>query len=345
MNLRTLNKRIVVTMGSISDYKKIENTIIELTNLGYKINVPDDVRVTSAHRTPDLMMDLAHSTENEGIDILIACAGGSAHLPGMLASETSVFTIGIPASDSVYDGTVAMDSNIHMPPGKPLITVGINRGDTAARLADRVIHCYDGIRDAIERGKDITPCVNIVYSRVTINPSDIEKITNTLNIYGIKHKVISLSERNFYAELENSIDDSTFSVISLSGFNLEETLDTIPMASRLPIIAMPLPIITMPRPKVISSDNRRRRNGVETTLSACQLGDQVNHSGLAAVNGWENLALTVVKIAGTHDNDIRLKFKEEQAKLREKTIASQAELNIQVAKTIAETKKLTHKPS
>ncbi|KAH9904215.1 phosphoribosylaminoimidazole carboxylase [Xylariomycetidae sp. FL2044] len=126
---------VAVTMGSDSD--------LGVMSAGLKIleefSVPYTVRITSAHRTPQHMMDFAASASASGVRVLIAGAGGAAHLPGMLASETHLPVVGVPVRASVLDGVDSLYSIVQMPRGVPCATVGINNATNAALLAVRIL--------------------------------------------------------------------------------------------------------------------------------------------------------------------------------------------------------------
>ncbi|KAK6062721.1 phosphoribosylaminoimidazole carboxylase [Seiridium cupressi] len=124
-----------VTMGSDSD--------LNVMQAGLKIldqfQVPYEVRITSAHRTPELMSKFAEDMSKGGVRVIIAGAGGAAHLPGMLSSETHLPVIGVPVKASVLDGVDALYSIVQMPRGVPCLTVGINNSTNAALAAVRIL--------------------------------------------------------------------------------------------------------------------------------------------------------------------------------------------------------------
>ncbi|KAK7752824.1 hypothetical protein SLS62_005166 [Diatrype stigma] len=126
---------VAVTMGSDSD--------LNVMSAGLKIldefHVPYEVRITSAHRTPKHMMKFAEEKAAEGCKVIIAGAGGAAHLPGMLASEVHIPVIGVPVKASQLDGMDSLLSIVQMPRGIPCATVGINNATNAALLAVRIL--------------------------------------------------------------------------------------------------------------------------------------------------------------------------------------------------------------
>lgn len=137
---------VVVTMGSDSDLGVLRGAFEVLE----KFRVPYDFTITSAHRTPHLMSELAKSAAGRGIRVLIAAAGGAAALPGMLASETTVPVIGVPVKATHLDGVDSLHSIVQMPRGCPVATVGINNSTNAALLAVRILGTSDaGYRQAM----------------------------------------------------------------------------------------------------------------------------------------------------------------------------------------------------
>ncbi|KAI8956742.1 Phosphoribosylaminoimidazole carboxylase [Daldinia sp. FL1419] len=126
---------VAVTMGSDSDL----TTVAAGLKILDEFNVPYEVRITSAHRTPHHMMNFAAEMSKSGCKVIIAAAGGAAHLPGMLASEVHIPVIGIPVKASVLDGVDSLHSIVQMPRGIPCATVGIGNSTNAALLAIRIL--------------------------------------------------------------------------------------------------------------------------------------------------------------------------------------------------------------
>ncbi|KAI5862598.1 Phosphoribosylaminoimidazole carboxylase [Durotheca rogersii] len=126
---------VAVTMGSDSDL----TTMAAGLKILDEFHVPYDVRITSAHRTPHHMMQFAAEMSKCGCKVIIAGAGGAAHLPGMLASEVHIPVIGVPVKASVLDGVDSLHSIVQMPRGIPCATVGIGNSTNAALLAVRIL--------------------------------------------------------------------------------------------------------------------------------------------------------------------------------------------------------------
>jgi phosphoribosylaminoimidazole carboxylase len=139
---------VAVVMGSDSDLPTMEAGILILE----KFSIPHEVRITSAHRTPNFMSDFAAAAADRGIKVIIAAAGGAAHLPGMIASQTPLPVIGVPVKASVLDGVDSLHSIVQMPRGVPVATVGISNSTNAALLAARMLGMEDErIREAVEK--------------------------------------------------------------------------------------------------------------------------------------------------------------------------------------------------
>ena len=127
--------KVIILMGSKSDLEIMKKASAILD----EFNVPYEMKVISAHRTPDLMFEFAKNAKNNGIDVIIAGAGGAAHVPGMIAAITPVPVIGVPIWSKDFNGTDALLSIVQMPSGIPVATVGIDRAANAALLAIRML--------------------------------------------------------------------------------------------------------------------------------------------------------------------------------------------------------------
>ncbi|KAL8895861.1 MAG: hypothetical protein Q9192_003403 [Flavoplaca navasiana] len=130
---------ILVTMVSDSDLPVLMPGI----DILYEFDVPYEVDITSAHRTPGKMGEVAAMAAFRGIKVIIAAAGGAAHLPGMIASHTALPVIGVPVKASHLDGQDSLLSIVQMPKGVPVATVGINNSVNAALLAIRILGTFD----------------------------------------------------------------------------------------------------------------------------------------------------------------------------------------------------------
>jgi 5-(carboxyamino)imidazole ribonucleotide mutase len=129
-----------VIMGSKSDWETMKEAVAVLKDFG----IPHEARIVSAHRTPKLMHDYATAAEKNGLEVIIAGAGGAAHLPGMTASLTSLPVIGVPVSSKQLKGLDSLLSIVQMPAGIPVATVSIGNARNAGLLAARIL----GVKDA-----------------------------------------------------------------------------------------------------------------------------------------------------------------------------------------------------
>jgi 5-(carboxyamino)imidazole ribonucleotide mutase len=140
--------RVGVIMGSDSDWSVMEDAVLALA----EFEVPFEVGVVSAHRTPGRMLDYARDAAGRGIEVIIAGAGGAAHLPGMVASATPLPVIGVPVPLARLDGLDSLLSIVQMPAGVPVATVSIGGARNAGLLAVRILGSADpALREKMER--------------------------------------------------------------------------------------------------------------------------------------------------------------------------------------------------
>jgi 5-(carboxyamino)imidazole ribonucleotide mutase len=138
-----------IIMGSTSDWETLESAAQTLE----KLQIPHEIKVVSAHRTPDLLFDYASTARNRGIEVIIAGAGGAAHLPGMAAAKTSLPVLGVPVKSKMLNGIDSLLSIVQMPAGIPVGTLAIgNAGATnAALLAAAILgNKYPAIAAAVD---------------------------------------------------------------------------------------------------------------------------------------------------------------------------------------------------
>ncbi len=131
--------RVGIIMGSTSDLETMRAAATTLQELG----VPFELRVVSAHRTPDLMFSYASEAQGRGIEIIIAGAGGAAHLPGMVATKTNLPVIGVPVESKALKGLDSLLSIAQMPAGVPVATMAIGGAANAALFAARILALRD----------------------------------------------------------------------------------------------------------------------------------------------------------------------------------------------------------
>jgi len=139
--------QVGVVMGSSSDLEVFSGATRALE----RFDVPYELHVVSAHRSPEAMLRYGLEARSRGLRVLIAGAGGAAHLPGMLASVTSLPVIGVPVALKTLDGLDSLLSIVQMPRGVPVATVAINGAENAALLALRILAISDdGLRAALD---------------------------------------------------------------------------------------------------------------------------------------------------------------------------------------------------
>ena len=142
------NPLVGIIMGSTSDWETMEHASKTLTALG----VPHETKVVSAHRTPDLLFEYASSAEKRGVEVVIAGAGGAAHLPGMTASKTVLPVLGVPVESKALKGLDSLLSIAQMPGGIPVGTLAIGKAGAinAALLAAAILGAkHPAIREAL----------------------------------------------------------------------------------------------------------------------------------------------------------------------------------------------------
>lgn len=142
-----MNPLVGLIMGSTSDWSTLEHTAQTLETL----SIPYEIRVVSAHRTPDLLFEYASTAETRGLEVIIAGAGGAAHLPGMVAAKTLLPVLGVPVQSQALNGLDSLLSIVQMPGGIPVGTLAIGKAGAinAALLAAALLgNKYPAIREA-----------------------------------------------------------------------------------------------------------------------------------------------------------------------------------------------------
>jgi len=144
-----MNPLVGIIMGSTSDWDTLRSAAETLEKLG----IPHEVRVVSAHRTPDLLFEYAASARERGLEVLVAGAGGAAHLPGMAAAKTSLPVLGVPVQSKTLNGLDSLLSIVQMPAGIPVgtLAIGAAGATNAALLAAAILgNTRPEIRAALE---------------------------------------------------------------------------------------------------------------------------------------------------------------------------------------------------
>ncbi len=136
-----MSLQVAVIMGSTSDWETMQHTCQILEEL----QIPYEKKVVSAHRTPDLMFEYAQQARGRGLKVIIAGAGGAAHLPGMVAAKTPLPVIGVPVQSAALKGMDSLLSIVQMPGGVPVATVAIGKAGAinAGLLAAQIVGAFD----------------------------------------------------------------------------------------------------------------------------------------------------------------------------------------------------------
>ena len=145
--------RVGVIMGSRSDWETMRHAVETLERL----DVPAESRVVSAHRTPDLLFEYASTAADRGLQVIVAGAGGAAHLPGMVAAKTHLPVLGVPVESHALKGMDSLLSIVQMPAGVPVGTLAIGRSGAvnAALLAAAIVALHDdGVRERLVRFRE-----------------------------------------------------------------------------------------------------------------------------------------------------------------------------------------------
>jgi len=143
--------RVAVIMGSISD----RGTMEKATELLDELGIYYEMKVLSAHRTPDLLFEYIEQIEEKGYKVIIAGAGGAAHLPGVIASQTLLPVIGVPIETKVMGGLDSLLSMVQMPAGVPVATMGIGNAKNAGLMAARILAINNiGLRKKLENYRE-----------------------------------------------------------------------------------------------------------------------------------------------------------------------------------------------
>jgi 5-(carboxyamino)imidazole ribonucleotide mutase len=148
-----MTTRVGLIMGSKSDWNTLQHTAEMLDTL----SIPYEVRVVSAHRTPDLLFEYAENAEIRGLEVIIAGAGGAAHLPGMVAAKTCLPVLGVPIQSQALNGLDSLLSIVQMPAGVPVATLAIGKAGAvnAALLTASILGTrYPETRTALQTFRD-----------------------------------------------------------------------------------------------------------------------------------------------------------------------------------------------
>ena len=164
-------KKVAVIMGSDSDFKVVQKAVLKLK----EFDVPYEVHVMSAHRTPDAAAEFSKNAKANGFGVIIAAAGMAAHLGGVLAAHTTLPVIGIPIKSAAFDGMDALLATVMMPPGIPVSTVGVDGAANAAILAVQMLALSDETLD-----KKLETMKNEMAEAVAKKDADIQRKASEL---------------------------------------------------------------------------------------------------------------------------------------------------------------------
>ena len=147
-----MDDKVTIIMGSISDRETMEKAAEVLDELG----ISHEMKVLSAHRTPDLLFEYIAQIEEKGFKVIIAGAGGAAHLPGVIASKTLLPVIGVPIETKALGGLDSLLSIVQMPGGIPVATVGIGNAKNAGLMAAHILAIGNSkIRDRLKNYREV----------------------------------------------------------------------------------------------------------------------------------------------------------------------------------------------
>ncbi len=172
--MTTVNPLISIIMGSDSDLPTMQGAI----DICYEFDVPYEVQIVSAHRTPDRMVEFAKTAHHRGIKVIIAGAGGAAHLPGMVAALTPLPVIGVPVAVTKLQGVDALYSIVQMPKGIPVATVAIDNSTNAGLLALQILatHQKDLLEKIIQYRHKLTELVLTKQNQLQVSGRTEERI-------------------------------------------------------------------------------------------------------------------------------------------------------------------------
>ena len=327
-----MNKhRVGIIMGSDSDFPVMEKaiTIFEEQGIDY------EVRITSAHRTPKEMLSYAEEAKERGYDIIVAGAGGAAHLPGMTASMCSLPVIGVPVRSRSMDGVDSVLSILQMPAGIPVATVGVNNARGAAKLAVRMLHCYDSVDNVKENGEQVQPHVKIVFDEKDSSREDLAKVIETLAFYGLGYEMIDITATNkefasLRDKLETAKEDGAIAILNLANIAYA-VIEEIHGVTTLPVLFVPIK-------SNVAEQTDEFEQALQTVEDICKMSNKINEhdSSLAvlAVNGYQNAGIMLARIAGIHSTEIYNRVTNHLEELRVMVTKKDADMSARFSDTV-----------
>lgn len=279
------------------------------------LNISYSARILSAHRTPVVMANEARNLEGNGFKVCIAAAGGSAHLPGMTASETSVPVIGLPVYSETFKGLDALYSILQMPNGIPVATVGIGQAEHAALLAAQITSLNNtGARNNIRRYRHINkkeqlntklnPLVGVITTPETEPDSPgLSDMMSLINSLGLNCKHLQSADDNgtFISILEQN---GATAIICVGSYNHSGIVHAYNIAGKtdIPVIGLPVKV---------------KGHNAESDINKLLFNGNTPVA-VMGVNRYVNAALYAAQIAGLYFNDVRNKFTQYRAHQAEK---------------------------
>ncbi|HLD79999.1 MAG TPA: 5-(carboxyamino)imidazole ribonucleotide mutase [Candidatus Nanoarchaeia archaeon] len=300
---------IEIRTGSDSDIPKIRAAYDFLKSM----NIPFSPRILSAHRTPKIMAQEAQKLSENGFLVSIAAAGGSAHLPGMTASETLIPLVGLPVKTTNLEGQDSLYSIIQMPDGVPVGSVAAGQSESAAIVAAQIayhnnpevrnrIRAYRGLEGEIASEIPTVPLVGIVKpSGIKVDEKKYREMMVLMEEFGLKVTEYQLSVIDFNGvkvisrEME---DNGTMAVIALGALADEDTTNYFPgfiaESTDLPTIGLPI------TRSFAGSDFYIKGDIFQSMLSFSEPGEETRGYPVAGmgINRYTNAALYAAQIAG-----------------------------------------------
>ena len=319
---------IEIRTGSDSDMPKIKAAYAVLNHLGIGFSP----RILSAHRTPDRMAAEARNLAQNGFRVCIAAAGGSAHLPGMTASETHVPVIGLPVYSATFWGVDALYSIIQMPNGIPVGTAAPGQAESAALMAAQIasldvpatrnkIRALMNIENPLTEFDTLKPLIGIVkYPEPAVDGNKYVEMLSLLSDFGISFIELKHDEKlpaNIHA-LERA---GAMAIISIGAFDRATERFDFPATglTDLPVIGLP-----------VTNDEVLKYSGnssiTEILFQKLTVNDKTAPVTLMGVNRYVNAALYVVQIAGLYHPAISQRFLAYRSQLAETVVEKDKQL-------------------
>ena len=313
--------KVGIIMGSDSDFGVMKEAITVLD----KQEIEYEVRIISAHRTPEEMLKYAKEAKERGYGIIIAGAGGAAHLPGMTASMCSLPVIGVPVRSRSMEGIDSVLSILQMPAGIPVATVGVNNAKGAAKLAARMLRSYDTIESAEKKGQQLQQTIKIVFDEKDASKEDLEKVIETVGFYGIEYEVIDIggtdySDSGIQKWLQMAEEEGATAVLNLADSEIKK-LETLTK----------LPVLTVPTKSSVCHSLDEFERATQTVGEVCKMSNEMNEASssiaMLAVNGYQNAGIMLARMAGIHSTVVYNRVANQLEQLREQVIKKDADMS------------------